>query len=332
MIIRDKQDLRKCVKQCVRRAQVIETDAGYAFASGAAGVKAYMQDWTPSCDVLQDAFYDECIGSPFARKSAELLAALDAMQLPAHDLDKAESIIGGYDRDTYTLMVLDAMRARKVLIRVPVGSCEQTTFADDRLNALLVADQQLFAAGRYGIDYEGAAQRIGHALRVLRAKDIMSEGFDEFALRYCLIPVCEDEGAVLHVHVDSIQQMSCVLKLLAEHSQVRAVVDAEEALERELIKQAKSLVNVCVQLQQAENIKLALQTLGLRFIPYSSRADSPEGMLGGWVYAKEALWQTLYDAYLLMARAGYELTREKIEADVERLLCGNYEKLHMTEQ
>ena len=55
-------------------------------------------------------------------------------------------------------------------------------------------------------------------------------------------------------------------------------------------------------------------------------------MLGGWVYAKEALWQTLYDAYLLMARAGYELTREKIEADVERLLCGNYEKLHMTEQ
>ena len=38
---------------------------------------------------------------------------------------------------------------------------------------------------------------------------------------------------------------------------------------------------------------------------------------------KSTIWQTLLEAYLPLARAGYELTSEAIVGDVARLLGGN---------
>ena len=42
MIIRDKQDLRRCVKQAVRRAEVVETRLDFDILHGEVGVGALM--------------------------------------------------------------------------------------------------------------------------------------------------------------------------------------------------------------------------------------------------------------------------------------------------
>ena len=328
MIIRDKQDLRKCVKQCVRRAQVIETDAKADVILGEYGVKANLGHWASSVESLQEAFEQSSLGTPFARKQGTLLAALDALQLPVHNLDKAESIISGYDRQAYLTAVLSAMRARKVLLHVSANQAEQFPFEDERIAPLLAVDDALFAPGRYGVNYEEVAEYIRQLLHSLDARDILADGCAIQAIEYCLLPVCEDEGTVLHVHARTADELCRMLELLEHHDSAKAIVSADEALERELIKRAAQYRNVVVKLHGTHNLTDALLTLGTRFIPYSSAASTAEEMLGCWIYAKEALWQSLYEAYLLLARTGYELTREGIEADIEALLCGNYEKLH----
>ena len=328
MIIRDKQDLRKCVKQCVRRAQVIETDAVLTMIQDEFGVEANLKYWAPEADSLQESFERASAGSPFGEKPFRLIAALDALQLPAHDLDKAEAIVKGYDRDAYLSGVLNAMRARKVLVRTTLSELEIRAFTDERFACMVAVDDSAFAPGRYGVDYERVAQQIAQAIHMSNASDVMLTCFSESALQYCMIPVCEDEHAVLHVHVASEEQRIALFEVLKDHTDVRAIVSASEHLEHKLIGKAVSAPNVLVQLCNTENIPYALRMLGMRFVPYASGAHMPEDMLGGWIYAKEALWQAMYDAYLPLARAGYELTRERIEADVEMLLCGNYEKIH----
>lgn len=328
MVIRDKQDLRKCVKQCVRRAQVIETDVKAEAIWGEYGIAVNLGDQAFDANSLQETFEQSSMGSPFARSQGALLAALEALQLPVHNLDKAETIISGYDRHGYLTAVLRAMRARKVLVRVPAGQMETVEMQDERISPMLAVDESLFVPGRYGVDYADVALQISQQLRAFGARDMLAERCSWQALAYCLIPVCEDESVVLHIHVHTSAELDTIVQLLRDHEAVKAIVSADEALEDELIHRAMSLKNLVVRIQRLSRIPSALITLGTRFIPYASSAKTLEEMLGGWVYAKEALWQALYDAYLLLARTGYELTREGIEADIETLLCRNYEKQH----
>lgn len=328
MIIRDKQDLRKCVKQCVRRAQVIETCAFPLMLQEKYGVEANLGDCVQDAETIQESFEQGCSGSPFSEQYADLFAALNALQLPVHDLDKAECIIGGYDRCSYMSAVLDAMRARKVFVHVNSGDFESPEYPDVRFAPTVMVDDSMFVPGRYGVDYEEAARHIAQQIRELGANDVSMMRFDESAIKYCLVPVCEDEHVVMHVQLTSQEELDALLGILSAHGDVHAIVSAVQGLERKLVDEAMNRRNMLVQLRNLENIPYALRKLGTRFIPYSSGARLPEKMLGGWVNAKEALWQALYDAYLPLARAGYELTRERIEADVELLLCGNYEKIH----
>ena len=328
MIIRNKQDLRKCVKQCVRRAPVIETHAAQAMIAGEYGVAANLQSWTCAIESLQESFELACVGSPVAKKTVALLAALDALQLPVHDLDKAECIIKGYDQNTYLSAILDAMCARRLIMYADASALENLEVSDERLVPGIMIEPQLFAPGRYGVDYAAAAEQIAHWIHELNVRDIAMAGFSLDFFKYCLIPVCEDHDVVLHAHIDSQEQLKALFDVIREHQDIRMIVGAQEDLERMLIDMAAQQPNILIQLRCTENIPYALRVLGTRFLPYTSNALLPEEMLGGWVLAKEALWQALYDAYLPLARVGYELTRERIEADVEMLLCGNFERIH----
>lgn len=328
MIIRDKQDLRKCVKQCVRRAQVIETNASCMMISEQFGVENNLRRWAPEADSLQESFEAACAGSPFAARTSAFLAALNALQLPVHDLDKAECIVKGYDRETYLKAVLNAMNARKAVVFADAKTLENSEFTDGRLAQGLLIGDELFVPGRYGVDYEAAANQIVQWVREMNVHDISLEVFSEPALKYCLIPVCEDEGIVLHVHIRSEEQLRTMTGILNEYQGIRVIISAQREFEYALIDQAVSLSNALVRLGDIQSIPYALRMLGTRFIPYASCALLPEEMLGRWVLAKEALWQALYEAYLPLARAGYELTRERIEADVDMLLCGNYQTIH----
>ena len=321
MIIRDKQDLRKCVKQSVRRACIVETSADLGILCGEYGIAARIGEWTEIHGSLQDAFDTLCGGSPFAQKPASLMAALDALNLPVHDLDKAEAIISGYNRQDYLASALQAMRAQKVLVKLPIGD-EWPEDCDERLAPLAVVDESLFVPGRYGVDYADAAQRIGHALAQSGAQDVLLETFDADALRYCLAPLCEDTGARLHLYAENSGELKTAAEILGKRN-LCAVVGTAKELEPLLIGYASTCPCIKAQLQDIRSIPIALDKLGLRFIPYVSRAKSIEEMLGGWLRAKEVIWQALFDAYLPLARTGYELTRERIEEDVQTLLCGS---------
>ena len=83
-----------------------------------------------------------------------------------------------------------------------------------------------------------------------------------------------------------------------------------------------------MRLSDPQRLEEAVGLLGTRVLAYSAEADLPERMLGRWVQARETIWQALYEAYLPLARAGYERTDDAVERDAVRMLGGAYLELH----
>lgn len=330
MIIRDKQDLRRCVKQAVRRAEVVETRLDFDVQRGETGVGALMATWAEG-EATALSVQSACAsGTPLQRDAIDAFSALNALDLPAHDVGKAEAIAQGYDRTSYLVQVLRAMRVRRVLIAMPLAEAEQTVLPDDRFSPLLVVEQEAFTPGRYGVDYAAAAQRIAQTARACGAKGVTIEPWDAQALCYCLAPVCEDECLVLHAQVETREQAAQLLQLVDAHPRLRVLAGATGHAERALMEGAATRNRLLVRLSDPQKLSEAVGLLGTRVLAYSACARLPEQMLGRWVRAKEAIWQALYAAYLPLARAGFELTDEAIERDVARMLGGAYEELHTT--
>ena len=323
MIIRDKQDLRRCVKQAVRRAEVIDTRLDFDVQSGEVGVGALMGTLTSGEAVLGS-------GTPLGSDAVEAFAALDALDLPVHDLEKAEAIAQGYDRQSYLAQVLRAAHIRRVLVSVPLAQAEQTAFADNRFAPLLIVGEGAFAPGRYGVDYQEVAQRIAQAARACGAKDVSLETWDMQAAMYCLAPVCEDECLVLHVRLHTPGQVAQLLQTMDAHPGLRVLACGRDQAERALLEASAENRQLLVRLTNPRRLGEAVGLLGTRVLAYSACAKLPEQMLGRWVCVKELVWQALYEAYLPLARAGYDLTDDAVERDAARMLGGAYEELYTT--
>ena len=315
MIIRDKQDLRRCVKQAVRRAEVVETRLDFDILHGEVGVGALMGE-----PAAQSAVGT---GTPLQRGAVEAFAALNALDLPAHDVGKAETIAQGYDRGAYLAQGLRAMRACRVLVTVPMDQAEQTAFPDERFSPLLAVGPDTFTPGRYGVSYESAAQRIAQAAHACGARDVTLA-----ALGFCLAPLCEDECMVLHIRLDAPEQVIALAEVMDDHPRLRVLAGARGHAQRALLREAAPRKRLLVRLSDPQRLGEALGLLGTRVLAYSAEADLPERMLGRWVQARETIWQALYEAYLPLARAGYELTDDAVERDAVRMLGGAYLELH----
>ena len=320
MIIRDKQDLRRCVKQAVRRAEVVETRLDFDILHGEVGVGALMGE--PSAQSAVGT------GTPLQRGAVEAFAALNALDLPAHDVGKAETIAQGYDRGAYLAQVLRAMRARRVLVTVPMDQAEQTAFPGERFSPLLAVGPDTFTPGRYGVSYESAAQRIAQAAHACGARDVTLAAWDEQALGFCLAPLCEDECMVLHIQLDAPEQVIALAEVMDDHPRLRVLAGARGHAQRALLREAAPRKRLLVRLSDPQRLEEAVGLLGTRVLAYSAEADLPERMLGRWVQARETIWQALYEAYLPLARAGYELTDDAVERDAVRMLGGAYLELH----
>ena len=324
MIISDKQELRRCVKQLVRRASVCEASLDFDVIHGETGVEAMLDLWarpaaTPG-EALARSTADQ---TPFSPDARAMFAALDALDLQVKDLDRAKSLQQEYERPAYLREVLDTMRAKCVLIRVPAAKAADAVFEDDRFEPLLVPEGAWFVPGRYGVDYAAAAREIAQAAQACAARNIVLDCFDEQALRYCLLPLCQDTGYALHVHLCSGEEAVRFALLLDEFGGVRALASADEAAQKQLIGEAATRVRLLACLNGAQQLGYALEKLGTRFAVYSARAALPEQMLGRWLLEKENIWQALCDMYLPLARTGYELESSAIERDVRRILCDN---------
>lgn len=316
MLISDKQELRRCVKQAVRRAQVSETMLCFDVQQGEMGVEPLM------------AVLRQGQGTPFGEDGAAVYAALDALGLPIRDPAGAISMQQSYERNAWLREVLDVMRAQRVLVAVPLERAQEFLPSDDRLAALPVIDRACFVPGRYGIDYRAVAARIAEAAHACGARDLLVRGVPEDALRYAVLPACEDARCVLHAALEGEVQVRAFAALLDEFSGVRAIASAEGEAETTLIALAAQRPRLLVRLTDMSHLPLALEALGARFLPYASGAPLPELMLGRWIGARERLWPLLADAYLPLARAGYPLDSQRIERDVASLLTENLKALY----
>lgn len=325
MVISDKQELRRCVKQAVRRAGVCEADLSFDAASGEMGILAMMDVWARPAGSPSEALRRSCADqTPFCEDAAAMFAALDALDFPVNDLDRALAMERSYDRNTYLREVLDAMRAKYVLVRVPVHSAAQALLDEERFSVLLEAEEDLFVPGRYGIDYAGAARKIADAVHACGAQNLSVRGFDEQKLRYCILPVCQDEGLALHISLNTCEEVQRFAQLLDVFDGVFALVSVPDNVQRCLIDEAAQRVRMMVRLTGIQALGYALEKLGTaRVVPYAACAALPEIMLGRWINAKEQIWQALSELYLPLARSGYELQSAAIERDVNRLLNGN---------
>ena len=88
MVISDKQTLRRCVKQAVRRAVVVETLLNFDAARGEMGIKAL----TTSISKAQGL-------TPLQADAAAAFAAMDALEMPIEDIPRAALIQSGYTRE-----------------------------------------------------------------------------------------------------------------------------------------------------------------------------------------------------------------------------------------
>lgn len=317
MIISDKQELRRCVRQAVRRAQVSETLLRFDVQAGEMGVDRLM------------AALPTHPGTPFGADGAAVYAALNALELPPRDLPGARAMQESYDRRAWLREVLDAMRAQRVLAATGVERAGGFPVDDDRISPMVTADAAAFAPGRYGAPYEAAARHLADAVRACGARDVLAEGLSVDALRYAVLPVCEEERCVLHVALEGEAQVRALDALLGAFPSVRAVAWAQGGAERLLIDLAAQHTGLLVRLTDFAHVPLALEQLGCRFLPYASGAAQPELMLGRWVCARERLWPLLADAYLPLARAGYPLGSQRIESDVNDLLTGSLKALYL---
>lgn len=330
MVIRDKQELKRCVKQAVRRAQVVETDLAFDVAHGNMGVSELLQTWAAPSGAPNDAFRRATEQeTPFEEGASAMFAALSALELPTHNLNNAQTIQQSYDRGAYLREVLDAMRARRVLVRVAPEQVNEIAFEDDRLAPMLTIDASaFFASGRYGVDYQARAGELEQLLSACGAHDLYAEYADASAVLYALIPVSEDTGCVLHLHAVDEELLYAMAAMFEEHPLARAIISCDVRDERALLSLARRIPNIMPQLGSFAHMREALAMVNTRFVPFSSSASLPEQMLGRWENARETIWQTLLEAYLPLARSGYELTSDAIVRDVTQLLGGNLDSFY----
>lgn len=324
MIISDKQELRRCVKQLVRRADVCEVSLSFDMEKGETGVEAMLDLWArPALTSGEALARTTAEQSPFSPDAAAMFAALDAMDLPVRDLDRAANAQREYEREGYIREVLDTMRAKCVLVHVPMDKANDARFDDERVEPLLDVDGGVFACGRYGVNYGEAAGKIAGAASVCGARNIAVSRFDAQQMRFCLMPLCEDQGYVLHAHLANAEEVQQFALLLDAFDGVRALVSCEAAAQDALIDAARTRTRMLVCLADVSAMGKALSVLGTRFVPYRAHAKLMEQMLGRWVLAKEQIWQALCEAYLPLARSGYPLESAAIERDVRRMLSAN---------
>lgn len=326
MLISDKQELRRCVKRAVRRAQTAEAALRYNPADGGVGVDAMLAAIDAPGGSPSTAMHAmvQRAGTPMGGGVAQMYAALDAMGFDTANLDRAREQAAAYTEEAYLRQALDAMKAAAVFACIPAEQANAPMFADSRMTPVITAGKALFSPGRHGVDYREAARLLADALGKTGAKHVSLGCYDADAVRYALLPLCQDTGCVLHLHIEGEQALTAFADMLDAADGVRAVATTSGEAHKTLIALAKTRLRLLPALTDAAYMGEALRALGTRrFAAYASRASLPELMVGRWALAKPAIIDALCEAYLPLARAGYPLLSEAVELDVACLMGVN---------
>ena len=316
-MIEDKQSLKKCVKQAVRHCSVYEPEI----------------DWLPERSHEPGETFLEFVGNHptiyagsmplMTEKELAVIAAMKAMGLWGLTVSELKEAIGSYTADAWFRELLDCTGIRCGLVRIPAESIFEVRLKDDRLLPMPVIRPSFFSMGKYGSEYHKEADRLRSVLRTAGIRHLTAENVGPEALHYCVLPVCEEEGCIVHLRIEEEQGLHDVLQMLKELPHLSTVLSTASRLEGDVIKKISGNERILLQLNGPENMDLALSRLGTRFIPFSAQASDFETILGSWILARERIWHSLTEKYTLMIRLGCAVSSESISKDVELLLNGN---------
>ena len=315
-VISDKQGLRRCLKQFIRNLPAVEPFLDWNRKGGDTSAQ-FLQRITP---ILTGRSTKESLLTDEECASLSAVKKLGFSGDTKEDLARSFSL---YSNEAWLREVMEAGPFRRAYYPVRLTEADPPALDDERLQPFLCIEKEDFVPGRYGIDYRAMADQIRNALQMTGSKHLFLAEFDEAILRYCVLPVCEEEGAVLRIFLETAEEMDAFFTLCANAGYLHAVIRTTVDLQPMLIRRLASRERFLLSLNGFRDLPLAFSALGLHFIPFESRADSPEMMLGKWAMAREQLWPALLDAYLPSARTGYMLTAEKLEEDLCLFLGGN---------
>lgn len=327
VIISDKQNLKRTVRQAVRYCQVYDCQAEWPPEQKAGPGTAYIEFLEQDPSIFT---------GPVPLQSGERMATLAAMKsldlggIPARQLRET---LEPYSEEAWQRELLDAARIKRVLVKVPIEKAAQFEAHDGRISVMPEIDPSFFAFGRFGPDFNRCAEKLRYVVRQHNPRHLFANGLDLPALQFCVLPICEEENCVLHLRlgIGGADATDC-LRLLQDRPGLRSVVSAEDSLECSVIDRVAKEERILVRLENPDHLGYALDRLGTRFIPFASRAKAPEMLPGSWILEKERIWRALTDVYALMLRLGCTLSSESIERDVERLMYGNLSEWDLKEE
>ena len=315
-VISDKQALRRCIKQYVRNLPMVEPfllwnpkEAG-APALFAARVSGMLPDRAAGVSLLSE---EQCA----------LLTALRKLGFAGETGEELAKSLGLYSKDAWLREALEAGLVRCAYYPIRLSGAVSAAAEDERLRPLLFVEKEDFVPGRFGIDYRSKADEIRAAMRTAGVRQLCLEGFDREILEYCLFPVCEEEGAILRVFLRTEEETEVFFALAKDAGYLHGILRTVPRLQGALIHRLAGRDRFLLSLNGFQDLPLALSILRLHFLPFESRADSPEMMIGKWAMAREQIWPALLEAYLPTARTGALLTAEQLEEDISLFLGGS---------
>ncbi|MCR4708169.1 MAG: hypothetical protein K5746_09535 [Clostridiales bacterium] len=314
-VISDKQALRRCLKQYLRNIPVVEPflrwnrmgdDPSSIFLQRVAQV---LSPRTSAVSLLSG---EDCA----------CLSALKKLGFSGETKDELTKSLGLYSKEAWLREVLEAGMVRRAYVPIRLADPDGNVPDDECLRPILFVDKTDFIPGRFGIDYRSKAEEIRATMRTVGCRFLCLDEFDEEILKYCLLPVCEEEGTALRLTLRTDEETEAFFALAADAGYLHVILRTEQRLQPDLIRRLAGRDRFLLSLNGFQDLPLALSVLRLHFIPYESQADSPEMMIGKWAVAREQLWPALLEAYLPTARTGYPLTAEKLEEDLIGFLGG----------
>lgn len=320
MIISDKQDLKKCVKKIVRHAAVSDTHLVFNPTTDDVGIDALLSNVPGGRRLLDEQGTEETL---LSHDALSMYSALDALGLSVQHLEEARTLQESYSREGWIREILDIAPVRKVFIEFPFSQSVPAELSDDRFVPLVRIRPESVRITKYGINWKSEAEQIFEYAGTLGTRHLMVQGYHEQLLSYCVLPLCEDQGMILHLWFDSGKEIDRFIRLAQAFPSVRCILHAASQEEGHLIDAVPPSTRMMTVISNPNHYRDALAALGLSFLPFCSDEKMPEQMLGRWIINREYLIDALTDHYLILARAGYELTTERIERDIDRMLTVN---------
>lgn len=334
MVIRNKAELRKTIRNAVKKTSATEVCTWIDWTQGDYGVDAMLNACCGGAPTdASQAFESLCVyNTPFNDDAADMFHALSALKMPKNDVQMIRSRQQQVSRQGYSALVIEKSNLDSVYFYTDaLDSSPEIKGLVPVVNYHTISRDDL-GDTRYGAHFHGLAQRTVQLLKDRGAKDLRFDmaafsGDEAYAhLRYCVLPLCDDNNIVLHVRLQDMDSQQTFFTLMEEFGSLACIVSAAGTCEA--IEQAKHFPRVLLRVED-EYFSQALGKLGTRFIPFSSEATLPDQLIGRWSRARFRLTELLCEAHLSLARAGYEILVGNIEDTVRTLLGGNIKALYL---